>query len=126
MGIRAVATFMEQTDREIELVRLAATGDAVALKLLLTQSRDELCQRMTRRVPADLQGIVDIEDVVQETHIQVFRGIGAFNSRDTHYFHRWVAAIALNQLRNAIKHYRALKRGGRHLIISAGPQHIKS
>jgi len=125
MGVRSAATAMEQAEPESELVRLAATGDSVALKLLLTQSRDELCQRMARRVPADLRGVVDIEDVIQETHIRVFRGIGAFNSRDLHSFHRWIMAIALNQLRNVIKHHRAQKRGGQHLIISARPAYIE-
>jgi RNA polymerase sigma-70 factor (ECF subfamily) len=90
----------------------AADGDAVALKLLLIESRRNLCERMSRRIPADLRPSLDIEDVVQEAHIDVFRRIDSFEPRGSDSFERWVAAIALNRLRSAIRKQRTLKRGG--------------
>ena len=99
---------------ELSLARRAANGDMVALKLLLTESRRHLCERMSRRIPADLRPRFDVEDIVQEAHIEVFRNIDSFEPRGPDSFARWVATIALNRLRSAIRRQRALKRGGEH------------
>ncbi len=96
-----------------ELVVKAVAGQATALKLLLIESRDLLCKDIAGRVPADLRGVLDVDDVVQEAHIEVFRRIAKFVPRGPNSFYRWVSAIALSRLRNAIKWQRAAKRGGR-------------
>ena len=97
---------------EPSLVCRAANGDPVALKLLLTESRRDLCEHLARRVPADLRSRFDVEDIVQEAHIDVFRNFNRFEPRGPDSFARWVAAIAMNRLRSVIKRHRTLKRGG--------------
>jgi RNA polymerase sigma factor (sigma-70 family) len=99
-------------DKMDELAARAAAGNAPALKLLLTASRDRLCEDMAGRVPADLRGVLDVDDVVQEAHIEAFRRIAKFEPKGPESFYRWVSAIALSRLRNAIKQQRADKRGG--------------
>ncbi len=98
--------------QQSELVQRAAQGDHVALKLLLTDSHARLCEWLARRIPDRLRSTVGAEDVVQEAHVEVFRRIGAFVPRGPQSFDRWVLAIALSRLRNAIKRQRALRRGG--------------
>ena len=103
---------MDPADQTIDLVRRAVGGDTLALKLLLTDSRDRLCQHLSNRLPPDLHPSLDVEDVVQETLTDVFRRIGTFEAREPGSFYRWVATIGLNRLRDAIRRERAGKRGG--------------
>ena len=65
------------------LVERAVEGDPVALKLLLTESYAELGRYVASKVPAGLARTVDPEDVVQQTHIEVFRSIERFRPRDS-------------------------------------------
>ena len=112
-------------DREVELVKRAAEGDAVALKLLLTESHRRLCEYISPKIPGDLRRVLDADDIVQDAHVEVFRRIGTFEFRGPDSLFRWVAAIGLSRLRNAIKRHRAAKRGGLHWTanpLSSGQQ----
>lgn len=103
---------MDHADQTNDLVRRAVSGDTLALKLLLTDSRDRLCEHLSNRLPPDLRSSLGVEDVVQETLTDVFRRIGTFEVREPGSFYRWVATIGLNRLRDAIRRERAEKRGG--------------
>lgn len=86
-----------------------------------------LHQHLQRRVPRDIQGCVDVDDVVQETQIQIFRNAGTFRCSGPSSFYRWVATVALYRLRNIIKAQRAIKRGrGRTVGSGAGSTHSES
>lgn len=102
---------MLSDDRKGSLVLQAAEGDPVALKLLLAKTRPRLRAYIAVQVPADLARVVDAEDIVQETHVEVFQRIGRFEPRGPDSFFRFTAVIAVNLLRNAIKKHRAVKRG---------------
>jgi len=97
----------------------AIAGDTVALTLLLTSGRRALCEFVARRIPADLRGQIDADDMVQEAHAEVFRHIHRFERRGANAFDRWVRTIALRKLRDAIKMRRADKRGGRNAQVHA-------
>lgn len=103
---------MDEGTYERGLVRRAAGGDGVALKLLLVGSNPRLNEHISRRIPADLWGAIGVEDIVQEAHMEVFTRIGAFDPQGPDAFYRWLATLALSRLRNAIKRARAFKRGG--------------
>ncbi len=91
-------------------VRRAVGGDKVALKVLLTDSYDDLCRYIERKAPSNLRRIVDAEDVVQDAHVEVFRRIETFQPRGADAFQRWVTTIAISRLRNSVKRHRAAKR----------------
>ncbi|MGB9623848.1 MAG: RNA polymerase sigma factor [Phycisphaerae bacterium] len=95
---------------DVNVVDRAARGDVQALAALLASSRARLYSRLASRIPADLRGFVDAEDIIQESHIAVFRHIRKFEARDDESFHRWVAVIAIRKLREAIASQRAVKR----------------
>lgn len=94
-----------------QLVERAVAGDDVATTVLLSISYPRLQQHLHRRIPRDIQGCIDVDDVVQDTQIQVFRNIATFRCTGPDSFYRWVATVALYRLRNIIKAQRALKRG---------------
>ena len=97
-----------------ELVQSATLGSREALKILLTDSREELCRFVQRKIPALLGRLIEADDVVQETHVEVFKRIGQFTSRGNGSFGRWVKVIALSRLRNVVNFHRTLRRGGDH------------
>jgi RNA polymerase sigma-70 factor (ECF subfamily) len=101
------------------LIQQAVNGDGVALKLLLTDSHRCLCDRIARWIPTDLRRVVDAEDIAQDAHVEVFRRIRDFQPRRPHSFERWLTAIALSRLRNAIKKHRSLQRGGGCVQVGA-------
>jgi RNA polymerase sigma-70 factor (ECF subfamily) len=111
---------MDVTSREAELVSRAVRGDQVALTMLLTQSRPELVRYVAERLPADVRGAVDTDDIVQQTHVDVFRKFAEFQDRGTGSFARWMATIALRRLRDAIRRQRAAKRGGGAAQVPSG------
>lgn len=102
---------MDAEESESPLVRRAVTGDAVALKFLLTQYRPRIRDHVARRIPRGLQGGLDPEDIVQDALIEAFKHIATFEPRGPGAFGRWLTTIALRRLRDAIKRLRAAKRG---------------
>ncbi len=103
---------MGTTSPHSDLVHRALRGDRLALTVLLTESEDSLRGRLGPRIPPDLRGIFDADDLLQEIYADVFRGIGEFEPRGADSFQRWLATVALRRLRAEIRHHRAAKRGG--------------
>jgi RNA polymerase sigma-70 factor (ECF subfamily) len=117
-----------EVDGAIELIERARAGDAAALKLLLQEHQDALVQRLSRRIPEHLRGMVDADDIVQETHIEVFQRIAAFELRSPNSFFSWLCTIAMSRLRNVVQQHRAVKRGGitRTYRLAGRPDHEDS
>jgi len=97
---------------DLALVQQAVAGNAAALKLLLLGARDRLTRSVAAKIPKELRAVFGGEDIVQEAFVEVFRRIEKFEPRGPDSFNRWLSVIALNQLRNAIRHHRTAKRGG--------------
>lgn len=110
---------MSDQVQQTELIQRAVGGDRAALTILLTRVHADLSRRLTRRMPADIRGSLDADDVLQQAFIAVFREISRFEDRGDDSFERWVATIAIRTLRNEIKARRTLKRGGGRYAIAA-------
>src|SRR5262245_49989065 len=95
-----------------ELVSRAILGDETALKVLLTNHRSNVRQRVAYRIPEGLRRAIDPDDIVQDAFVDVFRNIASFQWRDEYSFGRWLLTIAFRRLRDAIKRQRSIKRGG--------------
>jgi len=87
-------------------------GESVAVTVLLACIHSRLRAHLERRLPRDLQPFLDVDDLIQETQIRVFHNINSFRLLGADAFYRWVATIAMHNLRNTIKAQRTLKRGG--------------
>ena len=89
----------------------AMGGDAVALQQLLLARYDALAGMIRTRIPAPLRSVVDVEDVMQMTFVQVFKGFSTFKDGNAVAFFVWVRSIAEARLADAIRMATRQKRG---------------
>jgi RNA polymerase sigma-70 factor (ECF subfamily) len=108
----------ESTSDDEQLAAKAVAGDEVALSKLLFRHHEQLVADISGRLPADLQGSVSAEDVVQEAYVVAFQRIASFNPQDHARFYAWLATIARNRLMDAVKAQRAAKRGGGRMAVA--------
>ncbi len=118
---RRYTSVMDAQTEHLAMIHRAVAGDEVSLKLLLAEEHESQCAMIASRIPAALRSTIAAEDVLQETYVQVFCHIAGFQPRDGDSFRQWVTTIAANQLRNAIKAQRTLKRGGGAAIVRDVP-----
>jgi len=81
---------MEHVDTDRELVRLAQQGDARAFEALVVKYQ----RRVARHVARWVKRASDVEDVVQEVFMKVYRGLASFKGESA--FYTWVYQIARN------------------------------
>lgn len=96
---------MEDTDPDVELVRLAQANDVRAFEALVVKYQ----RRVARHVARYLKSAADVEDAVQETFIRAYRGLAAFRGESA--FYTWLYRIAANV---AIRH---LQRQPQHVLL---------
>ncbi len=110
---------MDDRGHEKELIQRANNGDRVATTVLLTQVHQRLKRHIAIKIPRDIQSVIDADDILQETQINVYRYLNQFEDRGEDSFYRWVATIAIRLLRNTIKAQRTQKRGGGRVGITS-------
>ena len=99
------------TNQEM-LLAAALDGDQSALQHLLLHRYERLAGVIRKRIPSALSGVVDADDVLQTTYVQVFRGLSGFKSGNSDAFFAWVRSIAEAKLTDAIRSATRKKRGG--------------
>ena len=102
------------------LIEQAAAGDRVALEQLLLHYHDRLGRHVARDFPEGLQGLLDVEDILHQTYVRVFRAIGSFEARSEAAFFAWLRTIAANQLRDAARRRRRERPAARSRSGPAG------
>src|SRR5690348_11192879 len=80
---------------DAELVAAVRAGDGRAFAQLVGRHLPA-CLRYARHLLGDA---MEAEDVVQETFVRAFRGLGRYRERDT--FHAWLFRILVNRCRSA-------------------------
>jgi RNA polymerase sigma-70 factor (ECF subfamily) len=96
---------------ESERINQAVSGNRNALMPLLYAHYERLLQRIRKRLPDDLRGAVDAEDILQQVHIKAFRAINTLQKQDGASFGGWLTQIADNTLTDEIRKHRRGKRG---------------
>jgi RNA polymerase sigma-70 factor (ECF subfamily) len=81
---------MLEHDSDSALVLLAQEGNERAFEALVVKYQ----RRIARHVARYVKLASDVEDVVQETFIRAYRGLGAFRGQST--FYSWLYRIATN------------------------------
>lgn len=104
-----------------KMVRRAVSGDKVALTVLLRRSRSRLRETIAGSIPPDLERRVDADDVVQEAHVAASRTIRELKNATPDGFDGWLFTIARSKLRDALRRFRAAKRGGGRVPLSDRP-----
>jgi RNA polymerase sigma-70 factor, ECF subfamily len=101
---------------EEDLLVRARTGDGEALTVLLERFGPEARRRITGRIPRRWRSVLSEDDVMQQTYVDAFRGIGRFAPQGAGSFLAWLTAVAKRNLLDALKMLEARKRdGGRRL-----------
>lgn len=90
----------------------AVAGDQAALSELLLVYYGPLASLLREKLPEDMRGALDVDDVIQEVHVEVFRAIARFRTQGENSFFRWLATIASQRMIDKIRAHRRLKRGG--------------
>ena len=113
------ATLSEQT-----LVEQAIAGERLALERLLLMHARRLSMHLAPKIPDVLKGVVDVDDILQQTFLQVFRDIRTFEPAGQGSFYAWLRGIAENRLFDCIRQHKRKKRGGDfRRQVKAGAEH---
>jgi RNA polymerase sigma-70 factor, ECF subfamily len=110
---------MSTTKVQTDLIQQARAGERAALQQLLWDHYDRLIGFITPRLSGNLQRLIAIEDVIQETFIQAIRDIGNCQATSEPSFAAWLSAIAEHRLHDIIKGLYRRKRGGDRRQVEA-------
>lgn len=89
-------------------LRRAVSGDEEALAALLAEVGPGI--RRSLQIARKWQSVVDPDDVMQVTYMEVFMRITRFTAADLPAFTSWVRRIAENNLRDAVRELGRAKR----------------
>jgi len=92
------------------LLDLARSGDGQSLGLLLERYRNYLSLLARVQIGRRMQGKLDVADVVQETFLDVHRGIAQFRGSSEGQFLAWLRQILVGILTNQVRRYFGTKR----------------
>jgi RNA polymerase sigma-70 factor (ECF subfamily) len=95
-----------------QLLAHAVAGDQVALERLLLDHYDRLASRISLQLPQDLRCQLGVEDILQDTFVQVFRDIRRLEPAGEQAFIAWLETIADHRLQDALRRAGRKKRGG--------------
>ena len=98
--------------RDEELLAQAKAGDQSAVERLLLGIHGRVRSAIEPRIPTRLRSLLNVDDVLQDAYVAVFRRIARFESRGDDAFFAWVVRIAETRLLDAIKSEATAKRGG--------------
>ena len=95
-----------------ELVSKASSGDRAALQELLLLHYEPLAQHLARQMSPQDRGMMSVDDVIQQTFVQVVKDIERFTPQTDKSFFAWLKKIAQNRLQDSVRRLRRAKRGG--------------
>lgn len=88
------------------LLRAVRAGDTASLDRLLRTHQAALLDRIRGMMGDRARDFLESGDVLQDTFVDIARGIAALGSDDEDGFLRWAASIAQNNLRDQLRRRR--------------------
>jgi len=104
---------MSQDDRDSTLIQRAIGGDRAALAQLLLLHHDVLQRHIARQLADGPDGVLQVEDILQQTFVRAAHGIRSFEPRRAGSLRSWLKTIATNLIKDARKRRRRERRGPR-------------
>lgn len=95
---------------ELGLCARAVEGDEAALSTLLERLGPTVRLRLNGKIGKAWQSVIDADDIMQVTYLEAFLQIERFAARGPGSFVAWLAQIAENNLRDAVKGLERAKR----------------
>jgi len=82
------------------------------LRQVLLVHSDRLSSYLGRHLPVELRGLIEPQDVLQDTFFEAFQRLPEFVADEDDAAYRWLLTIARHRLIDLIRGYRSAKRGG--------------
>jgi RNA polymerase sigma factor (sigma-70 family) len=98
-----VSDGLPAADTTARLIARAQQGDATALNDLFVRHVPALNQWARGRLPTWARDLADTHDLVQETALQTFKNVQAFESRGKGALRAYLRQALLNRIRNEIR-----------------------
>lgn len=95
---------------ELDLIERAKKGDQDALTELLRVFGTPVRERLKGKISQQWRSSLEEDDVMQVTYLEAFQLIDQFTPRGSGSFMAWLAQVAENNLRDAIRGLQAAKR----------------
>jgi RNA polymerase sigma factor (sigma-70 family) len=86
-----------------DVISRAVAGDRDMVSALLATAGPRLQDQLHGQIAPRWQSVLDVDDVLQVTYLEIFLRIARFEYRGPGSFEAWVARIARNNLLDAIK-----------------------
>ena len=102
--VREIARTTGSTERSIDLVVRARDGDDDARERLYQRYVGPLKRWSRGRLPRWARGMVDTDDLVQDTLLRTVNGLERFDPRHSGAFQGYVRQILLNRIRDQVRH----------------------
>jgi RNA polymerase sigma-70 factor (ECF subfamily) len=96
----------------------ARSGSPPAFAALVAPHRTRLLALLSVRMPDRLRRLVDAEDLLQETLMHAFRGVGSAECGDDAAFRAWLFRIALNVVNECGRRHLATEKRGDGRIVA--------
>lgn len=99
--------------QEAAFIGSACKGDHNALTALLSRYGPLVRQRLIGKIAGHFRGVLEEDDVMQVTYLEAFMRVSAFTPRQGSpgaSFQAWLAQIAENNLRDAVRGLERAKR----------------
>ena len=90
-------------DATYQLLERAKAGDREALDVLFTRTSPALRRWATGRLPRWARDIAETQDLVQETVLQVFKRVEAFEPRGEGALQAYLRQAVMNRIRNEFR-----------------------
>jgi RNA polymerase sigma-70 factor (ECF subfamily) len=101
-----------QANETLQFIQAARRGDREALNALFARYYPVTMRIVELRLGRRIRGNVESEDLVQESLLEVFKGLDHFEMRSDGDFRNWLARIVENNVRDRFRRVVAVKRGG--------------
>jgi len=105
------STPMTDAASTVELLERARNGDDDALNVLFARHLPELKRWASGRLPRFARDLADTTDLVQETLLQTFKRIDAFDPRSEDAFRAYLRQAVMNRIRDEFRRHRRRPEG---------------
>jgi len=106
---------MPSTEDELLLISKAIEGHLPSLEILLYRNSNRLLSYVRSNFPERLQGLLEPQDILQDTWLTAVRLISGFRAEGADCVYRWLVAIARHQISDQLKYIRRSKRNNMRL-----------
>jgi len=105
------------TEENIQnIISAAQQGDRVIFNKLIDQLRCRIKELIKINIGPSFQGKMDVDDLLQETCMALWKALGKFQWQGEAAFGAWLRSLVQQAIQQRIRYLRAQKRGAAHEV----------